>query len=268
MPKKAEKGFTMRRCRECGIPRVVSFFVKWSDNGTIVQLFSRNFRVVILHHGFIDNLFSSIEAKLGLSIEHLAFEAQRNASKVTFEGIRDKIPVARLATRLKFARRIAVELFHRVSVLTGMCRSWTVEYVPGERGSAVVRNPFNIGLLAANIVGAFETLEGMPFEQTWEEESRDTYIISIRARGAKPEFAERMELAFAPLLPGSLDYNRCSRCKASTRRSKKQQARSPGRSPGKARSPSRSNPPNNSNPSSKLFVGSTWPAASRTNSKF
>lgn len=214
MPKKAEKGFTMRRCRECGIPRVVSFFIKWSDNGTIVQSFRKDFRVVILHHGFIDNLFSSIETKLGLSIEHLAFEAQRNASKVTFEGISGKIPGARFGARFKFARPIAVELFHRVAVFTGMCRSWTVEYVPGKRGRAVIKNPFNMGLMAANVVGAFEVLEGIPFEQTWEEESRNTYIISIRATGEKPEFAERMELAFAPLLPGSLDYNRCSRCKA------------------------------------------------------
>jgi hypothetical protein len=214
MPKKAEKGFTMRRCRECGIPRLVSFLLKWGDNGTIVELFRKNFRVVILHHGFIDNLFSSIEAKLGLSIEHLAFEAQRNASKVTFEGIKDSIPGARLGIRLKFARRIAVEFFHRVSLLTGMCRSWTLEYVPGERGSAVIKNPFNIGLMAANVVGAFETLEGIPFEQTWEETGRDTFTVNISATGVKPEFAERMELDFAPTLPGSLDYNRCSRCKA------------------------------------------------------
>jgi hypothetical protein len=214
MPKKAEKGFVMRRCRECGIPRIVSFLLKWSDNGTIVELFRREFRVVILHHGFIDNLFSSIEAKLGLSIEHIAFEAQRNASKATFEAIRDSIPLAGLGTRLKFVRRTAVEFFHRVSVLTGMCRSWTVEYVPGKRGSAVIKNPFNIGLMAANVVGAFEMLEGMPFEQTWEETSRDTYIVNINATGARPEFAERMELAFAPLLPGRLDFNRCSRCKA------------------------------------------------------
>jgi ribosomal protein S14 len=214
MPKKAEKGYTMKRCRECGLPRIVSFFIRWGDNGTIVQLMSRHYRVVILHHGFIDNLLSSIEAKLGLSIEHIAFEAQRSASRDTFVAFIDKIPGMKFATRFKFARRMAVEMFHKVSVMTGMCRSWTVDYFPGDRGTAVIRNPFNIGLMAANVVGAFEMLEGLPFEQSWEEESRDTYIIKVNTAGVKSQTAERIQLKYAQLLPGSLDYNRCPRCKA------------------------------------------------------
>ena len=80
----AKKKTTLMRCRECGFPRFVSFFIKWNDNGTITQFMRKEFRVVLIHAGFVDNLFENIEARLGVSIEHIAFEAQRNASKSTF----------------------------------------------------------------------------------------------------------------------------------------------------------------------------------------
>ena len=59
--------------------------MKWNADGTITQFMRRDFRVVILHFGFIDSLFANIESRLGLSIEHIAFEAQRNASKATMD---------------------------------------------------------------------------------------------------------------------------------------------------------------------------------------
>ena len=213
MLSRAEKGYTMRRCRRCGFPRAISFAIRWGANGTITPVFSKDFRVAIIHHGFIDSLLSSIEAKLGLSIEHIAFEAQLNASRATFDTVGDKVPGLRLAGRLKLVRRIGGEVFHRVAVYTGMCRSWTVEYIPGERGTAVIKNPFNIGLMAANVVGAFEALERIPFSQTWEEESKDSYVIRIEATGEKPEIAERMKVEFSEALPGNIHFDRCPRCK-------------------------------------------------------
>ena len=190
------KGKKFIRCRECGYPRLSSFFIKFNNNGTITQMMRRNFRIVILPHGFIDNLFSSIEARIGISIEHIAFEAQRNASKATFDAFMTKIPLAPVVTRLKFVRRVAVELFHRVGILTGMAYSETLEYIPGRLGVARFRNPFNIDLMAANVVGAFESLEGIPFSQTWEQECKDSYVIHIDATGGKPEIADRRAREF------------------------------------------------------------------------
>jgi len=208
----AKKNSVMR-CRECGFPRIVSFFIKWNDNGTITQMMRRDFRVVVLHFGFLDNLFSNIEAKLGISIEHIAFEAQRNASKATFQAFTDKIPGARLMLTPGFVKRIGVELFNKVGVITGQCHSETLAYKPGQYGIARIRNPFNFGLMAANVVGAFETLEGVPFKHSWEEESSDAYIIRVEPTGERPEIAERMNLAYAPMFPGNLSHTRCPRCK-------------------------------------------------------
>ena len=203
----------LMRCRECGFPRIVSFFIRWNDNGTISQLMRKDFRVVVLHFGFLDNLFSNIEAKLGISIEHIAFEAQRNASKATFQAFYDKLPGARVLTRPGFAKRLGVEGFNKVGKITGQCHSETVEYKPGRYGVARIRNPFNFELMAANVVGAFETLEGVPFKHKWEEESPDTYVIRVEPTGERAEIAERMDLAFMRILPGCLVHDSCPRCK-------------------------------------------------------
>jgi hypothetical protein len=205
------KRYSLMRCRECGFPRMVSFFIKC--NGTMTQLMRKDFRVVILHFGFLDNLFSNIESKLGISIEHIAFEAQRNASKETFQAFTEHIPGVRFFLRPGFVKRMGVEQFNKVGVITGQCHSETLEYKPGIIGVARMRNPFNFGLMAANVVGAFETLEDMPFTHTWEQESADSYIIRVKPTGARAEIAERMELEHTAALPGGLVHERCPRCR-------------------------------------------------------
>lgn len=209
------KKYQMMRCRTCGLPRIVGFFVKWNDNGTITQFMNRDFKVVALHHGFLDNLFSHIEAHLGLPVEHIAFEAQRKASSAVFQAFYDRLPGIRLATRLKFVRRMGVEQFNKVATITGQCHSQTLEYVPGSYGVARMRNPFHLHLMAANVVGAFETLEGVPFRHSWEEEQGDSFVIRVEATGKKPEIAERLELERIRILPPmGFKHERCPRCKA------------------------------------------------------
>jgi len=206
--------YRMMRCRSCGFPRVVNLFIKWNSNGTITQMMRKDYRVVILPHGFIDNLFSQIDSRLGLPIEHIAFEAQRNASKAVFQAFYDRIPVTKYLVKPGFMKRIGVEQFNKVAVITGQCNSKTIEYVPGKYGIARMKNPFHIDLMAANVVGAFETLEGIPFSHTWKEEPDGSYIIRVDATGEKPEIAKRMELEFGKILPGNRVLKRCNRCSA------------------------------------------------------
>lgn len=211
--KKSTKQYSLRRCRECGFPRFVSMFIKWNDNGTMTQFMRKDFRVVVLHFGFIDNLFANIEARLGISIEHIAFEAQRNAARETFKALYDRVPGSNFFRKLGFIQKMGVEQFNKVGDVTGQCYSETLEYKPGEYGVARIKNPFNLNLMAANVVGAFECLENKPFTHTWEEEAKDSYIIRIQSTGEKPEIAERMELEFPELIPGHLEIERCPKCK-------------------------------------------------------
>lgn len=205
--------YSLMRCRVCGFPRLVSLIVRWNDNGTITQAMNRDFRVVIQHFGFLDTLFTNIEARLGVPIGHIAFEAQRNACKAVIGSLYDAIPGTGLVGRFDPFKRLGVGQFNKLASLTGQCHSETVMYLPGEKGIARVRNPFHLNLMAAIIVGAFETLEGVPFDHSWEEEGPDTHLITIVRAKEKPEISERMTLERRPALPGDRRFDRCPRCR-------------------------------------------------------
>ncbi|MDD5447899.1 MAG: hypothetical protein PHO53_01855 [Actinomycetota bacterium] len=212
-----DKTHKLKRCRECGSPRKVSQLLNWNDNGTITQSLNRNFRVVILHSDFLDGLFESVEKRLGVSIGHIAFEAQRNASKTVFGAVKQKLgPLADILTRSTKFKRAAVEQFNDTARITGQCLSETIEYIPGERGVARIRNPFNLDLMAANVVGAFELLESKPFEHEVEKVGDDTYILKVASASEKPEISERMELRPSKLFPGGKPQERCPRCHVPT----------------------------------------------------
>lgn len=158
-------------------------------------------------------LLSKIESKLGISIEHIAFEAQRNAAKATFDATFDKVPGARTALRLDRFKRLGVEYFNLVGAACSQRHSETVEYVPSKLGIARIKNPFYMPMMAAYVVGAFEAMEGVPFEVTWNENGDDAYTIMIEATSARPEFAARMELEMLQLLPGSRRFESCDDCR-------------------------------------------------------
>ena len=206
--------YRLKRCRECGFPRYVNYLIGWKGNGTITQNLQNDFRAVIQHYSFIHGLLPRIGSQLGLSIDHIAFEAQRNASNAVFQAFYDNRPWMRFPTRFGFFKRLIVEQFNKMAVGTGMCYSKTLEYVPGKYGVARIKNPFDINLMAANVVGAFEVLDGMPFKHSLEQDGDDSYVIRVEATGEKPEISERMALEYPKMLPGSRKHERCSRCHA------------------------------------------------------
>ncbi len=196
-------------CRQCGFPRLVSHLMRWNSDGTMNAVFRKGFRVVIFPTEFLDGLFTNVEARLGISIRHLVFEAQSNATTVLFEGT----PGARLVSRLNLGKRFTVDFgFNRLASLTGMARSDTLEYVPGSVGIARITNPFQLDMMASIVVGAFEFLEDCPFEYSWEEDSPNSYVITVRPTSEESDVAERLQMEFSPALPGKLNHERCPRC--------------------------------------------------------
>jgi len=75
----------------------------------------------------------------------------------------------------------------------------------------LIRNPYNRELMAAIILGAFESLEQKPFEHTWMEIDGND-VISITVSAKKPEVSERLAVYMPPLKPGNLSYPRCRVC--------------------------------------------------------
>lgn len=149
-------------------------------------MFMRNeYRAVVMRQGQVQALMQHIEDKLGVSIERIGFEAQRNAARVTFDNTFDGTPGVRLMLKMDHFKRVAVEYFNLIGATCGQCHSDTLEYVPGRRGVARLKNPFYMPLMAAYVVGAFESMEGVPFKSEWEETGVDTYMITAEATAEK-----------------------------------------------------------------------------------
>ena len=206
--------FMARQCRVCGFPWLISNVMSWNDNGTITIVMQPEMKAVILHQDFIDALFSGIGARLGVSIEHIAFEAQRNAAKEVFDSTFNMIPGMRFALRFKPVKRFSVRYFNLVASDCGMCHSDVVNFEGVKSGVSRITNPFYMPMLAANVVGAFEAMERVPYKAEWEESGPDTYMLKVEQTGEKPEIAQRMDLHIEPSLPGKGRLESCSHCRA------------------------------------------------------
>ena len=200
----------MRRCGKCGFSLALSRLIRFDDNGTIMARLDRDFRVALIEADFFTEIFGRIEEGLGVPVRHLVFEAQRNASTEVIHSL-FKGP-AGLARRFSPGKKATVGLFCRLAAWAGMGYARAVAYKPKKAGEAVVRNPFDRELFAAVIVGAFESLDRMPYGHEWKKRDGED-LISIRPEPARPEVAGRLAFTKAPMKPGWREYERCPRCK-------------------------------------------------------
>ncbi|MHB8780218.1 MAG: hypothetical protein ACYC55_02375 [Candidatus Geothermincolia bacterium] len=198
-----------KRCSDCDFPVLLGRWLKWGDNGTIIQRLSPEFRIVIMEADFLEDLFQRIEKALGISVRHIVFEAQRSSAKGFIgnwlKGVLGKV------VRLPGARHIAITQFNKLAILGGSVYSETLDYKAHCCGVARMRNPYSKDLMAAMVVGAFEALEQKPYRHTWIEEG-DDLLLRVDATEQRPEIADRMYLVFPPARPGRLRLERCPSC--------------------------------------------------------
>ncbi|MFW6114014.1 MAG: hypothetical protein ACOC78_03725 [Actinomycetota bacterium] len=199
----------IKRCRRCGFPYWLGKFIRWNENGTITMLSNPDQRAVIIESGFLTDLFNRIQDHLGISIAKPVFEAQRNASVATIDSQLKKFPY--LMGRWGPNKRIVVKVFCRLAVWLGQSYAEAICYRPGRGGDAIIRNPYNPELMAAIVLGAFESLERKPFEHTWKKVNGDD-IVSITPARERPDIAERMVLEHVPLKDGDFFIPRCPTC--------------------------------------------------------
>jgi hypothetical protein len=178
-------------------------------NGTIVSIGDPRIRQVFFEADLIPELRRRISEGLGFPVNRIFYEAERNSVRVVVEAL---LPLsARLALKTPPFRRGAVRLFHSLATVTGTAKSRTVEYRPGRYGIARISNPWDLDLMAAVVVGAFEALEGKPFRSFWKKEDGD-YLLRVEVLEEKPELSERLEVDYPPVKGGSNTLNRCPRC--------------------------------------------------------
>jgi hypothetical protein len=164
---------------------------------------------VIVESDIFNEVFSRIEEKMGISIGHLVFEAQRDAAREVIDTLIRRPPFNLF--RIGPCRHLVVRYFCRLAAATGQAYAEVLEYKPGAYGEAIIRNPYNRELMAAIVLGAFESLEGSPFVHSWKKVGGDD-VIHIEPSGAKPEISERMRVELPPSKANGLPLAKCRIC--------------------------------------------------------
>jgi hypothetical protein len=200
----------VRRCRRCGFPKGISDFLRWSEDGTITERVSRDFRAVLVEADFLPEVFSHIERELGHAIGHLVFEAQRIAAA---QVIQSNMRGYKSFLRWPGMRHLFVRVLALVAVLTGQGYARILAYRPGKKGEAFFRNAFHRELMAAIVVGSIETLDRTLYDYQWRDEGEGE-VISLKPSVSHPGYADRLNFVPAPAKPGRRSLERCPSCKA------------------------------------------------------
>ncbi len=199
-----------RRCPICGVPKIVGRLNRWKPNGTVVNLGNPRYRQIFFEAELLPELRKRISEGLGFPVNRIFYEAERNAVREVVQGLLQN-PARRAFLHILPFKRGVVRFFHQLSALTGTAHSRTVEYRPGKYGVARLRNPWDLDLMAAVVVGAFEALEGCPYRAFWKKDGEE-YLLRVEAVEHKPEISERLEVEYPPLREGNFRHHVCPRC--------------------------------------------------------
>ncbi|MGQ9537558.1 MAG: hypothetical protein ACUVT4_10140 [Actinomycetota bacterium] len=199
-----------RRCPICGVPRIIGRLNAWMPNGVVVNLGNRRYRQIFYDADLLPELRRRISEGLGFPVNRIFYEAERNAVREVVEGLLNN-PARKAFLRVLPFKRGAVRFFHQLASLTGTAHSRTIRYRSGRFGEALIRNPWDLDLMAAVVVGAFEALERRPYRAFWKKEENG-YILRVEATEEKPEISERLKVDYPPLQEGNFRHHRCPRC--------------------------------------------------------
>lgn len=198
------------RCNVCGVPKIVTRMNRWMPNGTIVSRGDARIRQVFFESDLLPELRRRISEGLGFPVNRIFYEAERNSVRIVIAALLQSQAI-RLTLRIPPFKHGAVRFFNNMAWMTGTASSRTVEYRSGKYGVARMRNPWDLDLMAAGVVGAFEALEGKPLRSFWKKDDGE-YLLRVEVTESKPELSSRLEVEFAPTKDGDYRHHRCPRC--------------------------------------------------------
>lgn len=196
-------------CPGCRLPRLFRWYLKWDTNGTIVIRLDARQRVALVESALLNDVYGRIEDMMGFPIGRIVFEAERAAAKATIDALVPRKPDCLVRNRL--VMHPVSRFFQLVARIAGLGDFKTVFYHTYGGSLAKARNPVNRDILAAMVVGAFESAEGVVYDHTWVELGESLYFL-IMPSGQKPDIAGRMAPEILKPLPGYRKLELCPRC--------------------------------------------------------
>lgn len=204
----------LERCGYCGAPIYVRLAAVWNDDGTVTGRYAGTTRVVQIYSSEINHILAGIGERIGFDISRIVVEGERKAGvQFTEEVLALGRGAAGAISRNRLVSRMVFGFVLRGVKNAGLGKGRLVAYERGRRMSVEFAHPFNVPILAGDMLGAFEAFFKRPGEVSWEGEG-DRVLITIESgpsHAHQPE--ERLKPVLPPTQPGKLPLTRCPRCR-------------------------------------------------------
>lgn len=209
----------MRKCRQCGFPRVFGRYLDWNSDGTISGGRGTTLPVLFLGVDERETIFRELSESIGFPIEHIVIEAQRNVGRELYEATKSRfgnINFKRIPNNRFFRPQWLVRAMGRVLAGQfaglGVGRLSVVGYRAGEYLVLRFSNPCLIPAVVGNLMGIYESLEEMPAARAEYRLEDGGLILKLSHAEEATEAEERLYLEAVEPGEGGLSYDRCPKC--------------------------------------------------------
>lgn len=194
-------------CGSCGVPRLIAFTHRWRDNGVLESRMGAA-RGIFIEREVFAGTMKSIEAVLGMPIDHIIIDAKRRDAKLYVDDIVSGIlgKVIRQPWLRVFGYKIMILQASHI----GLAKARLLYHRPGKKFIGMVESVYHPALFVGDVCGAFESLEGV---RAIPEYGRigDNWYMDLTPSGEYPD-EDRLELEKIPEVPARAGYDRCPEC--------------------------------------------------------
>jgi len=212
----------LRRCRECGFPLRFARYFDWRSDGTILgtDRVRMQSRITFQERGEMEGLFDDLSLMLGISIEHILIESEKNIGKAFYASTPLRyLKYAPKNPRLRpsWVARTAVRCVRSdvAGLGSGIIRAES--YDAAESMVLRISNPVFIARTVGNSVGIYESIErihGMDYEYRMDD---GDLLLTMRhpTGGAAAEPLSETRLHLDEIVPGEgpVTFKRCGSCR-------------------------------------------------------
>lgn len=208
--------FRLKRCPVCDSIPFYSRYLEWTRDGAILGRDKARTRVVFLEVEEIHNQLNGISEKIGLSIDRIVYNAEKEVGKrfisTLVPEIITRLPRTRLTRPAVAQRLLGRYIISPYIAQLGMGLTTMLDYRPGKMHVFSLMNPYSVPVLAGDGAGIFEYLERIGVEATWEVDSSGNPTVTLRKSSERPGVEERLAYERASYLPGNAELNICPVC--------------------------------------------------------
>lgn len=154
----------LRRCRKCGLPRLLARDIPWPGNGTIISKRDPSSRLIIYEADYQPFLWSELDGRLGISTAETFNRSRRMALQDYLEN------------HILYGWKKHAERFLSVAGFGEVVRS---SFGEGHL-EMTIHNPFYAPRLVGRIAGLFEYVEGAAAEVDYHRLGPQVLELKIR----------------------------------------------------------------------------------------